>query len=266
MILSEHQFISPKEFFEVIDGKERYALSLLAENCGYGPYWESIDIVEKAILLLKHGADISRPNFDGCTVLHTILGCDRRHEFSSARRGCGSRQRIRSLHEPREFLIASIAAGANVHAIDANGLTPSMYARMCHREMEWIKALRSTGYDPQEVIAHSDPDSHDCPCRHQASRLSFEEYCLQRETGLEFRNSDISDGEGEDGSDNDDGSEDSSEDEEDSEEFVEDDGEEVTDNENGDDEYENYLSPNNKEHENANTDLLDQHKYAGNVT
>jgi hypothetical protein len=249
MILSEHQFISPKEFFEVIDGKKRCALSLLAENCGYGPYLESIDIVEKAILLLKHGADISRPNFGGCTVLHTILGCDRRHEFSSARRGCGSRQRVRSFYEPREFLIVSITAGANVYAIDDEGLTPSMSARMYHREMEWIEALRTTGYDPEEVVAHSDPDSHNCPCRHQASRLPFEEYCLQRETDPEFGKFDISDSEGED---NDDDSEDDTEDEDDSEEIVEGDDEEMNDNENGD-EYENYLSPDTKEHENANT-------------
>jgi hypothetical protein len=255
MILSEQQFISPKEFFEVIDGQKRYSLCLLAEHCGYGLNLESVDIVQNAILLLKHGADISTPDFDGCTVLHTILGCVRRHRISSTRRGYGFRQRIRSFHEPREFLIASITAGANVYAIDDDGLTPSMYARMFHREMEWVEALRSTGYDPEEVVAHSDPDSHDCSCRHQASRLSFEEYYLQRERVLEFRMSDISDGEGEDSSENDDDSEDSSENEDDSEEVVENDGEEVTDNENGA-EYENYLSPDSKEHENANTESL----------
>jgi hypothetical protein len=255
MVISEQQFVCPKEFFEVIDGQKRYSLHLLAEQCGYGLNLESIDIVKKAILLLKCGADISRPDFDGCTVLHTILGCVRRHQISSTRRGRDFRQRIRSLHEPKEFLIASITAGANVYAIDDDGLTPSMYARMFHREMEWLEALSSTGYDPEEVVAHSDPDSHDCFGRHQASRLSFEEYCLQRERDLEFRKSDISDGEGEDNSENEDDSEDSSENEDDSEEVIEDDGEEVTDNET-EDEYGNHLSPDGKEYEDANTESL----------
>jgi hypothetical protein len=224
--MSEQQSICPKEFFEVIKGQKQYSLHLLAEHCGYGLHVELIDIVEKAILLLKHGADISKLDCDGCTVLHTILGCIRRHQISSTRRGRNSRRRIQSLHEPKEFLIASITAGANVYAINDECRTPSIYARMFHREMEWIEALRSTGYDPEEVVAHSDPDSHDCSRKHQVSRLSFEEYCLQREMDLGFGESDISDGEDEGSSEKEDGSK----------EVIdnEDNGEEVTNNENED--------------------------------
>ncbi|KAE9375144.1 hypothetical protein N431DRAFT_502118 [Stipitochalara longipes BDJ] len=241
MVLSEQQFVCPKEFFEDLDGQKRYSLHLLAEQCGYGLILESFDIVEKAILLLKHDADISRPDVDGCTI-------------SSTRRGRDFRQRIRSLHEPKEFLIASITAGANVYAIDADGLTPSMYARMFRREMEWLEALRSIGYDPEEVIAHSDPDFHICFGRQQGSRVSFEEYCLQRERDFESRKSEIFDGGDEDISENEDDSEDSTEDDDDSEEVF-DDGGKVTGNKN-ENEYGNHLSPIVKEHENTNTKLL----------
>src|ERR1700693_2339776 len=106
MALSKQQFVCPKEFFEVVNGQKRYSLHLLAEQCGYGLLLESIDIVQKAILMLKLGADISRLDFDGCTILHTVLGYVRRHQISSTRRGRDFRQRIRSLHEPKEFLIA----------------------------------------------------------------------------------------------------------------------------------------------------------------
>lgn len=235
MVNSEQQYICPREFFEVINHQRRYSLHLLAENCGYGLYSESIDIVKKAVLLLKHGADISVPDFDGCTVLHTIIGCVRYDQSPLARPGRDVRQRIQSLHEPKEFLIASITAGANVYAINDDGLTPSMYARTYHREMEWLEALKSTGYNPEEVVAHSDPDSHDCSRPHQVSRLSFEEY-LQREKYPEFGEYDISDGEGEKMI------------------YNEDDGE-GTDNED-EDEYVNHLFPDSKEHEGANTESL----------
>jgi hypothetical protein len=266
MALSKQQFVCPKEFFEVVNGQKRYSLHLLAEQCGYGLLLESIDIVQKAILMLKLGADISRLDFDGCTILHTVLGCVRRHQISSTRRGRDFRQRIRSLHEPKEFLIASITAGANVYAIDARGLTPSVYARMFQREMEWLDALRSTGYDPEEVIAQSDPDSHNCFGRKQASRLSFEEYYLRRERDLESRKSTISDGDGEDISENEDDSENSSEDEDDSEDssedefssekVIEDDDEQMTDHEN-ENQYGNHLSPDGREHEVLTQSLID---------
>jgi len=268
MVLSKQQFVCPKEFFEVVDGKKRYSLHLLAEQCGYGLLLESTDIIEKAILMLKHGADISRLDFDGCTILHTVLGCFRRHEISSTRRGRDFSKRIRSFHEPKEFLIASITAGANVYAIDASGLTPSMYARMFQREMEWLEALRSTGYDPEEVIAQSDPDSHNCFGRQQASNLSFDEYCLRRERDLESRKSTISDGKSEDISENEDDSEDSSEDKDDSEdssededsseEVIEDDDEQMTDHENeNENEYGNSLSSDGREHEVLTNNLID---------
>jgi ankyrin repeat protein len=193
MVLSKQQFVCPKEFFEVVDGEKRYSLHLLAEQCGYGHNFESVDIVEKAILLLKRGANISYPDFDGSTVLHTIIGCVRYHQYGSKRqaRSFGRiRQWVRSFHEPKEFLMASIAAGANVYAINGEGLTPSMYARLFGREKEWVEALRSTGFDPEEVVAHSDPNFHDCR-EPPASKLSLEKYCLRREEDLKARKSDI---------------------------------------------------------------------------
>jgi hypothetical protein len=196
MINLGQQFICPKESFEVLDGKKRYPLHLLAEQCGYGLIFESVDITEKAILLLESGANVSYSDYDGCTVLHTILGCVRYHQHRSKRqaRGLGRvRQWTRSFHEPKAFLMAFIAAGGDVYAINDEGSTPSMHARWFGREKEWLEVLESTGYSPEEVVAHSDPKSHDCSRERPASRLSLKEYCLRRKEELIVRNSDIID-------------------------------------------------------------------------
>jgi hypothetical protein len=206
MINLGQQFICPKESFEVLDGKKRYPLHLLAEQCGYGLIFEAVDIIEKAILLLKSGANISYSDYDGCTVLHTILGCVRYHQYGSkrqARRLGRVRQWTQSFHEPKEFLMAFVAAGGDVYAINDEGSTPSMHARLFGREKEWLEVLKSTGYAPEEVVAHSDPKSHDCSRERPASRLSLKEYCLRREEELIVRNSDTID-EDEDGDMNDD--------------------------------------------------------------
>jgi hypothetical protein len=189
------QFICLEEFYEVVEGKKRYPLYLLAEQCGYGLTFESVDIVEKAILLLRRGVNVSYPDYDGSTVLHTIISCVRYHEVKSKRQARSfdrGRQWARSLHEPKEFLMACIAAGANVYAINQEGTTPSMYARLFGREKEWLEALWSTKHDPEVVVAHSDPSFHRCR-ESSASKASLEEYCLRREQDLEVRISDIAD-------------------------------------------------------------------------
>jgi len=194
MINLGQQFICLEEFYEVIEGKKRYPLHLLAEQCGYGLNFESVDIVEKAILLLKHGANISYPDYEG-SVLHTTIGCVRYHQYGSKRQARSvdrTGRWARSFHEPKEFLMACIAAGADVYAINHEGLTPSMYARLFGRETEWLEALWSTEHDPEMVVAHSDPNFHHCRER-SASKLSLEEYCLRREQDLKVRQSDIAD-------------------------------------------------------------------------
>ena len=88
--------------------------------------------------------------------------------------------------------MVSIAAGANIYAINDEGTTPVMYARLYGREKELVGALRSTGHDAEEVVAHSDPKFHHCRER-PASKLSFEQYCQHREENLNVRESDTVD-------------------------------------------------------------------------
>lgn len=91
-----------------------------------------------------------------------------------------------SLKEPLDILMVFITAGADVYATNDVGETPSMIACDYGREEEWTEALTLCGYDPEEVLAQSDPDLYDCTRPRQKSRLSFEEYCQKRKEKNQF--------------------------------------------------------------------------------
>lgn len=150
-------------------------------------------MIDKAILLLKRGADISCRGYNGDTVLHTLLKCSRHHEKSSI---TDLRAFNLSLKEPKELLIVFITAGANVYATNDEDETPSTIAWDYGRDDEWTEALTLCGYDPDEVFAQSDPDLYDCTCERQISKLSLEEYCRQREENARFEEVDTDDEDG----------------------------------------------------------------------
>ncbi len=79
-----------------------------------------------------------------------------------------------------------ITAGADVYATNNEGETPTMLASIYGRDEEWTEALELCGYDSEQVLAHSDPVLDDCSCQRQTSKLSFEEYCLQRRENVRF--------------------------------------------------------------------------------
>ncbi|KAH7417967.1 hypothetical protein BKA64DRAFT_184604 [Cadophora sp. MPI-SDFR-AT-0126] len=172
-------FIDLRVNYKIPSG-ECSALTILADTCGYAAR-ETIDVADKAILLLNRKADISCRNGIGDTVLHTVLRCMRLHERISrtkARRsGIVERWKL-SFTAPKDLLMVFVTAGADVCATNDYGETPSMVALEYGREDEWIEALELCGYDP-EVVLNS--------CIHypmgedQRSKLSFQEYCQQRQ-------------------------------------------------------------------------------------
>jgi hypothetical protein len=181
---------------------------------------EAIDIVEKAILLLQRGADISCRDNDGDTVLHTLLACDRYHERISESEalkrnfmGLTLKSWRLSITEPLELLKAFITAGADVYATNDKGETPSLFAWDYGRE-EWIEALDFCGYDTEQVLAHAERGLHECSCDRQSSKLSFQEFCQQRRGNARFEEVDTDDEDDSSGGEEDEGSdEDGDEDE-----------------------------------------------------
>jgi len=241
-------FINSRSIVKDYQGNLCSPLILLAVDCGYW-FGQTIHIVEKAILLLKWRVDISCRLPDGDTVLHTILKCDRFHERlpRKQRRLDADRCRL-SRTEPRELLIAFITAGADVYARNEAGHTPSITARACGREKEWLEALEFCGYDSKEVMKQL---SHNCEERTrlpQTSKLSFEEYCQQREKRkkmkekcrfeeVESEEEDEYSDEGEDSDEEEDSDEgEDSDEEEDSDEGEDSDEEEESDEEDDSDE------------------------------
>jgi hypothetical protein len=93
-------------------------LILLANHCGCNCI-ESIHVLEKAIVLLKWGVEISCEDTHGNTVLHTIL------ERSRAKPITLIKERNRVRKEPGELLKVFIAAGADVYALNKAGFSAS---------------------------------------------------------------------------------------------------------------------------------------------
>jgi hypothetical protein len=175
--------ISPKNSIKSFTGIKVPPLIILADFCGY-THPEVLQIVDKAILFLKRKADIACRDYNGYTVLHTLLKCLRHHEQSRQLPEDGF---YLSLTEPKQLLMVFITAGADVCATNDRGKTPSMIARDYGREDEWTEALTLCGYDPEEVFAQSGSTLHDSMRIPQTFILSFEEFCQNRQEHLRYR-------------------------------------------------------------------------------
>ncbi|EPE24439.1 Ankyrin repeat-containing protein [Glarea lozoyensis ATCC 20868] len=177
-------FIKSNGIYTSVDG-ECSALSILANRCGYY-LSDSIDIVDKAILLLKHKADVSWRDREGNTVLHTVLRSVRLHErMAKTDAQLQSSQQLHnwqlSLEAPKDLLMAFITAGADVYSINNHGETLFMTASNYGREREWSEALESCGFEPEEIwtLGAIYPPAFEL----QAPTLPFEKYCQLRQQG-----------------------------------------------------------------------------------
>jgi len=157
------------------------ALHILAKQSGYNDFG-CIDVVDKAILLLNRNARISCRDDEGNTVLHTVLKTKRFHE-----RRCKSHSRSHgnlftwytSVEAPKDILRVFLTAGADIHAINNAGETPSMIATKYGREAEWIEALQFCGYEHEKLCSCC---THTIEEERQTPKLSLQEYCQQRKS------------------------------------------------------------------------------------
>lgn len=166
-----------------------YALQELAPRCGY-KFSEDYQILEKAVILLRRGANVLCWDPADNTLLRTVLGvrpgrawlspAQKREHFGDEREG----YRI-PIEESQEVLIAFISAGADVYATNNTGQPPSVIAWLHGREKDWIHALTVCGFDADEVFTHSD-----CFMR-QVSTLTFQEYYQRRQEGFVWYDKDI---------------------------------------------------------------------------
>jgi hypothetical protein len=168
------------------NSSRRAPLSLLAKACGYslGNYFQ---IATKAILLLQRGADVKYRHQNGDTLLHTLLKSRRYHQdvaYITAEYDGTMRQRKSSIRQPRLLLVAFIAAGADVYAINNKGLTPSAIAMIYGRKGEWKRALRVCGYDVVEVLRRSHTKPWAAIGPRQTPKLRFEDFCEQYFDGI----------------------------------------------------------------------------------
>lgn len=198
-------FISPRCSYKSSGGKIYSPLIILANHCGVH-FADSIDTVDKAIILLNRKADISCRDYNGNTVLHTILRNRRLNDTMSYAEAVRTGQRLRwalSLEEPKDLLMVFITAGADVYATNDEGETPSDVASEYGREKEWTEALKLCGFDSEQVLAASSLLCHDCALnapnalKRQTCKLPFEEYCRQRRERPRFE--DIESNDEEDG-------------------------------------------------------------------
>ncbi len=176
-------FISPNSTVKDLWDEECSPLICLASLCGLC-LGGSIQTVDKAILLLQRKADILYRDYNDDTVLHRLLETSRYREMF---RPLTWNQFYWSLAELEQLLMVFIIAGADVYAFNNRGETPSMIARKYGREVEWTESLTLCGYDSEEVFAQSDPALHDCTRIPQTSKLSFEEFCWDRQEHLRYK-------------------------------------------------------------------------------
>jgi hypothetical protein len=192
-------------------------LFYLAKTCRY-PFSVTFEVIEKAILLLRFGADITYLDEQTNNILHCILqatpddrliGRETQAEtLMTAICNCGRCNA--KFWNPRQLLEAAVSKGANIYAINEFGKTPTMIAEKYNRDKEWAKALEACGIDVNEVMLHKkawesvldelDDEYQDCSPDekakvaegfnssfwnsghlHQKSSLSFEEFCKQRD-------------------------------------------------------------------------------------
>lgn len=196
---------------------ETSSLFLLADNCRY-PSEVEFEIIQKALLLLRFGADITRLDEERKNILHRILESDADDRFKGKETLaktlmmtiCNCDRCNARFQEPRQFLEAAISKGANIYTIDGYGDTPTMTAKEDGRDKEWQDALEACGIDVNEVKLHTeaweivldelegdysdfsigeraklveDFSSNFWDSRHprQESSLSFEEFCKRRD-------------------------------------------------------------------------------------
>lgn len=157
-----------------ITGKSIPALALLAKHCGLR-WTESFNILDKTVLLLSRGANVSCRDSFGNTVLHLVISSGR---LPKPRRR-GTTRWFVSLTQPFNLLVLFMTAGADVYATNDAGETPSMVAMQYGRMDEWTSALAMCGYDVEEVLDHPSPCCKDCIPKHQTAQQSFETWCEQ---------------------------------------------------------------------------------------
>lgn len=151
----------------LVGSKRSFLLMILAERSGF-PYYE---VVDKAIVLIKSGNDVLQKDMNGDSVLHALLN----HYYRSYFTG---HQNYLHYCQPKDLLLAFIAAGPDVYAVNNAGRTPTMIARQHGRLAEWTKALSLCGYDPYSVLAHSVYLAvHKLPPVRTESKLSFGSFC-----------------------------------------------------------------------------------------
>lgn len=141
-------------------------LLVLASNSGYSDS-DYVHILEKAIVLLKWGMDVSCRDVNGNTVLHRFLSCNRRY---------WAKLGLRPFLEPRQLLKVLIAAGADIYALNNAGRSASRTARNFGRETEWFEALEFCGINPKEVVAQTLSRHKPYTGQRQSTTVKFDEY------------------------------------------------------------------------------------------
>jgi hypothetical protein len=139
-----------------------YPLLRLAGVCRAPPQ-VALDVLDKAILLLRLNADITVVD-GGCdNILHCVLSSE---HFKQVRGNetqakawmvatCDCDRCNSSFREPRELLTVSITAGADIYAFNGDGKTPTMVANFSGHEVEWVEALAECGIDFEQVLLHT---------------------------------------------------------------------------------------------------------------
>jgi hypothetical protein len=108
---------------DLITGESIPALAVLARDCGLA-CGASFNILDKTILLLSRGANVSCRDSFGNTVLHLVISSDRLPKP----KGRGATRWLVSLTQPFNLLVLFMTAGADVYATNDAGETPSMVA------------------------------------------------------------------------------------------------------------------------------------------
>lgn len=156
---------------------ELHSLFIFSDIC-QSPDSTMLDIVEKAILLIKRGADIRVHNNCGDTALHIFLKSYIVRLTTLWRRSAYHR----TWCELQQILEVFITAGADIYTPNTYGETPTILASKSGLTEIWINALEYCGVDSEAVIASSqDPNAEFV---RQYSQVTFEEYCQRREAGL----------------------------------------------------------------------------------
>lgn len=140
-----HPFFSPNAIYT----SDEVPLLRLAACHRYGAY-EAIQIPDKVALLLSRGAAADTHDSEGNTWLHLFMQY-RTEEYPAGRifqnkidKECDG--------ELLDILMLLITAGADVHARNDYGESPSDIAYRWGHEREWARALKECGYDSRSVV------------------------------------------------------------------------------------------------------------------